>query len=276
MARIVDERAKTAEHDPLDRTGFGIRTLREQLAEITGDVHHYVTVLAEDLYAASQYLKIVDALRSAGRACEAERWARRGLGIGNPIDQAKLRDAYVDLLFERGAADEALALRWQRFDEHPTKSHYRELRRTAERLGGWSELRSEALDRIRHATAKRPAFADHLVDVLLDEGELDEGWRQAVDHADDLLESRWHQLINLRQPTHPQDVIGPWQRLIQQRLDTSTDKYRYNKAITMLRRLSDGYRATGDTTGLDTYLADLRKLHGRKTSFIAKLDRTDL
>ncbi|MGW5647977.1 hypothetical protein [Saccharopolyspora sp. NPDC003762] len=108
--------------------------------------------------------------------------------------------------------------------------------------------------------------------MLLDEGELDQAWLEAIDQTDDLPESRWHQLIDLRQPTHPEDVIEPWQRLIQHRLDASTDKYRYSKAITMLRRLRDAYRAIDYATGFDIYLDDLRERHKRKTSFIAKLD----
>jgi hypothetical protein len=85
-------------------------------------------------------------------------------------------------------------------------------------------------------------------------------------------DSRWHQLIDLRQPVHPRDVIEPWQRLIQRRLDASTDKYRYGKAIKMLQRLRDAYQATGDAAGFGTYLDHLRDRHKRKTSFIAKLD----
>jgi len=57
-----------------------------------------------------------------------------------------------------------------------------------------------------------------------------------------LPESRWNQLIN---PPHPQDVIEPWQQLIQRRLEASTDKYCYSNAIKMLRQLRDAYRATG-------------------------------
>ncbi|TDD53355.1 hypothetical protein E1288_09585 [Saccharopolyspora elongata] len=98
----------------------------------------------------------------------------------------------------------------------------------------------------------------------------------AVDHTDDLSESRWHQLIDLRQPTHPQDAIGPWQRLIQQRLDASGDKYRYSKAITMLRKLRDAYRSIDHAADFDTYLGQLRERHKRKTSFIAKLYRAGM
>ncbi|MGB8199321.1 MAG: DUF6880 family protein [Pseudonocardiaceae bacterium] len=276
LARVVEDRAKTTEPDPLGRTPFGIRVLREQLAEISGDIDHYIAVLAEDLYAASSYLKIVDALWNVGRAAEAERWARRGLGIGNPIDQGKLRDTYVNLLLERGATNEASTMRWQLFDQHPTQTHYNDLRRTAERTGDWPGLRDKAIGRLRDATTGQPAFADHLIGVLLDEGELDDAWQTAVDHTNGLPESRWNQLINLRQPTHPRDVIEPWQQLIQQRLDASTDKYRYSKTIKMLRQLRDAYRATGDTPSFGTYLDRLRDRHKRKTSFIAKLDRANL
>ncbi|MGH3842775.1 MAG: DUF6880 family protein [Pseudonocardiaceae bacterium] len=276
LARVVDDRAKTTQPDLLGRTPFGIRVLREQLAEISGDIDHYIAVLAEDLYAASTYLKIVHALRNVGRAADAERWARRGLGIGNPIDQAKLRDTYVNLLLERGATDEASALRWQLFDQHPTQTHYNDLRRTTERTGDWPGPRDQAIGRLREATTGQPALADHLIGVLLAEGELDDAWQTAVDHADGLPESRWHQLIDLRQPTHPGDVIKPWQQLIQRRLDASTDKYRYSKAIKMLRQLRDAYRATGDAPGFGTYLDRLRDHHKRKTSFIAKLDRANL
>jgi tetratricopeptide (TPR) repeat protein len=276
LARLVDDRAKATEPDLLGRTPWGIRVLREQLAEISGDIDHYIAVLADDLSAASSYLKIVDALRNVGRAAEAERWARGGLGIGNPIDQGTLRDTYVNLLLERGATDEASAMRWQLFDQHPTQTHYHDLRRTAERTGEWPGLRDKAIGRLRDATTGQPAFANHLIGVLLDEGELDQAWQRAVEHAEGLPESRWNQLIDLRQPTHPRDVIELWQQLIQQRLDASADKYRYSKAITMLRQLRDAYRATGDALGFETYLDCLRDRHQRKTSFIAKLDRTNL
>ncbi len=63
---------------------------------------------------------------------------------------------------------------------------------------------------------------------------------------------------------------------VMRRLDAGTDKYRYGKAITMLRQLRDAYRAIGDATGLGTYLDHLRNRHNRKTAFIAKLDHAGL
>lgn len=71
-------------------------------------------------------------------------------------------------------------------------------------------------------------------------------------------------------------MIEPWQRLIQRQLDASADKYRYNKAIRMLRRLRDAYQDIGRPSGFESYLDGLRERHKHKTSFLAKLDRARL
>jgi hypothetical protein len=44
LARLVEDRAKATEPDLLDRTPWGIQVLREQLAEISGDIDHYIAV----------------------------------------------------------------------------------------------------------------------------------------------------------------------------------------------------------------------------------------
>ena len=51
------------------------------------------------------------------------------------------------------------------------------------------------------------------------------------------------------------------------------DKYRYPKAIKIIRRLHEAYRRAGDDAGFAAYVADLRQRHCRKTSFITKLDK---
>ncbi|WP_410618525.1 hypothetical protein [Amycolatopsis sp. cmx-8-4] len=207
---------------------------------------------------------------------EAESWALRGLKIDNSIGKDELRDVYVDLLLERGATDDALALRWTLFDRHPTRAHYHDLRRTTERTGGRPGLRDKAIGRLRDASTSRPGFADQLIAVFVDEGELDNAWETAVGHSGDLPESRWHQLIDLRQPAHPQDVIEPWQRLIQSRLTPVPTSTGTRKPSRWLRYLRDAYAATDNAAAFAAYLGRLRELHKRKTAFIAKLDRVDL
>lgn len=277
LARIVEDRAATAQPDVLGGIPFGIRILREQLAEISGDVDQHVAVLAQNLRSARQYLAIVDALRAAGRDEDAERWAHGGLTeLGNPIDKDRLRDTYVDLLLARGADSAALDLRHELFDAHPTGSHYRDLRRTAERTGDWPDIRDRAIERLHDAALTQAAFVDHLIGVLLDEDRHDQAWQTAADHAAAVPESRWQQLIELRRPSQPHQVIEPLQRLIEQRLDAAGDKYRYQRAITLIRRLREAYHATDDHPGFDRYLDDLRARHRRKTALLAKLEDANL
>jgi hypothetical protein len=77
-------------------------------------------------------------------------------------------------LLERGAADDALAVRRSAFEHVPSPDHYQRLRETAERIGAWASLRAEALDHLR---AK--AHISHVISVVRAEGLAEEAWRLA-------------------------------------------------------------------------------------------------
>jgi hypothetical protein len=102
ITALVGKRAAAAGPDSRGRL-FATRTLREQLAEVSGDVDGYVGVLAENLTSAVQYLRIVTVLRDAARPADAIGWARRGLAEKAGWPQAgRLRDALVDVLLDAG------------------------------------------------------------------------------------------------------------------------------------------------------------------------------
>jgi hypothetical protein len=66
IAQLVARRAQS--DDPQSWTGtFAVRDLREQLAEVSGDIDRCVAVLAEHLDSAVQYERITVVLRVAGR-----------------------------------------------------------------------------------------------------------------------------------------------------------------------------------------------------------------
>ena len=115
---------------------WAARYLREQLAELTGDVDHYVAVLAEYLGHTDRYRMIAAALRDADRPAEAIGWARRGLAArpGDPHAD-RLRDLLVDLLIEAGDTRAAVAERRAEFQRRPITTTFQALHATVTRVG---------------------------------------------------------------------------------------------------------------------------------------------
>jgi hypothetical protein len=274
VARLVAERRAT--EDPGSYAAIDIRILREQLAAMSGDVDAHVAVLAENLRGGHDYGKIVAVLRGAGRDQDAEEWARKGLA-GEPSSPwaDDLREQLTDLLLVGGRGGEAVAMYREVFVQRTLHQDYLRLRHVAERAGQWAELRDWALDFMRErarAGEFRGVRVSELISVLVREDLLDEAWAAAVDVGGQLHESRWLQLIGLREKERPADVLGPLADLIEAGVERTSDKYRYPKAVKALNRLREDYERAGDAAGFGVYLAGLRERQRRKTSFIAKLD----
>lgn len=64
--------------------------------------------------------------------------------------------------------------------------------------------------------------------------------------------------------------------LIERKLGDEGEKYRYPRAVKLIKRLQDASGRAGDQAGFDAYLDDLRIRHKRKTAFIAALDKARL
>ena len=248
--------------------------LREQLAHLTGDVDHYVGVLAEDLEHADRYRMIAAALQDAGRLGEAVDWARRGLA-DRPTDPHgdRLRDLLVDLLIAVGDRDAAMEERRSDFQRRPIATAYRALHATTTRVGLKSGPVTEwALDVLRARVGDDPRFAPHLVTVLLAEDRQDEAWSVALTHTGQLGEAQYVELLALRGATQPQDVVEPYRELVERHILDSRDKWRYERALKLLTPLRGAYLALGDDAGWTGYLDELRDRHRIRPTFLRKLD----
>jgi hypothetical protein len=273
VARLTEERGATADPDSWTAQ-WGIKDLREQLAAVSGDIDAHVAVLAEDLRSAHRYGEIVAVLRAAARDDDAEQWARKGLAehaSGFQTDQ--LRDQLVDLLLDGGRGVEAVAVRRAIYERRALHQDYLNLRQAAQQAGNWADLNGWALDLLRDRARAEQWYVRELISVLVSENLLDEAWAAAMVDPGQVPDSQWFQLIEAREQDHPADVIRPYQDLIEIGLDRASDKYRYPKAVKIIRRLRDSYHRAGDEAGFTAYVADLRQRHRRKTSFIAKLDK---
>jgi hypothetical protein len=271
LARLVERRRVDGGND-----SWGVSSLRKELAGLSGDVDAHVAVLAEEAHSSRDYGEIVSVLRQAGRDDDAEEWVRRGLAddpSGPWTDD--LREQLADLLVGSGRAGEAVGMYREVFERRAMHQDFLRLRDTAGMAQRWPELRSWALDlmRERSRTGKyRQVYLRELIIVLLSEGLADEAWATALDDPDLISESQWLELIGLREKEHPADVLGPLAHLIELRVEQTSDKYRYPKAIKALKRLREDYEHAGDAAGFGVYLDGLRERQQRKYSFIAKLD----
>jgi uncharacterized Zn finger protein len=273
--RLVAERARDA--DPESWTGsFAVRDLREQLAEVSGDVDRYVAVLAEHLVSAAQYQRIVEALRAAGRRDEAVDWARRGVAanVGSPYTD-RLRDVLVDMLLAAGDTPGAVRIRREEFERHPTATAYRSLIDVVAAVDG-DDTTGWALGVLRDRVDQQPVYASELVNVLLAVGRDEEAWQEALRHRRWLGESQWHALLERRSVMHPAEVIQPYRDLVQQTILNSADKRRYQRAVALLTALRAAYQAAGEPTAFPQYLADLRSEHKRRPTFLKTLDAAGL
>jgi hypothetical protein len=271
VERLVAERAEAT--DPESWTGqFAIRDLREQLAEVSGDVDRYVNVLAEHLESAIQYGRIVDALRARGRTAEAVAWARRGLAeeTGRPHAD-DLRDALVALFLEEGDAEAALVVRRAEFERHPTLAAYGAWASAAARVGT-GDVTAAAVERLRQRIAEQPAYVSELVDVLTATGSHDQAWAIGQANPDRLGRPRWLTLLVRRSATTPADVIEPYQNVVEAQVNDSSDKNRYRRVLPLLSALQAAYRAAGQEDRFAAYLADFRDRHRRRPTLIKTLD----
>lgn len=235
VERLVAERARAA--DPQSWTGtFAVRDLREQLAEVSGDVDRYVAVLAEHLESAVQYERITEVLRAAGRRDEAVDWARRGLAAkaGWP-NTDRLPSILVDMLTAAGDTQGAARVRREEFERHPTVTAYRSLIDTVAAVGGDDPM-VWAFGVLRDRVAQQPAYASELVDVLLAVRRDDEAWHEALHHRRWLGASQWQTLLQRRAATHPAEVIQPYRDLVEQAILNSADKRRYRRASRCYQR----------------------------------------
>jgi hypothetical protein len=275
VERLVARRAQTV--DPQSWTGsFAVRDLREQLAEVSGDVDRYVAVLAEHLTSAVQYERISLALLEAGRRQEAIAWARRGLAErpGWPHTD-RLRDALVDVLLDEGDTEAAVAVRRTEFERHPTATAYRCLADTAGAVGA-GDPTPWALTVLHGRVAQQPAYAAELIAILLALGHDEQAWLAGLEHRQWVGERQWLSLLERRGVSQPADVIGPYQDMVERYIHDSADKRRYRRAVALLPALRAAYTATGDPAAFPAYIADLRLRHKRRPRFLKTLDAADV
>ena len=289
-AELTDLPASKTAHGgtlpPIDHRRFQLQTLMENLAESEGDVDTLLAIKQRDLSSPQDFLSLAELCRSAGRDEEALAWAQRGLReFAVSLYTGGLRDFVVVELQRHGRHEEAVAMVWEDFCRFGNLEHFRQLKRTAEAVpGGWEPWRKKAFAHLREhikqgkRTAKKKGWnhaPDHsaLVEILLDEGNVDEAWEEA--RGGGCHGRLWMQLAAAREKQHPADAL----HVYQERLTPTIAKggqSAYREAVDLLKRVRKLFGRLERKADFAVYCGEVRQTHRQKRSLLRLLDEAGL
>ncbi len=249
---------KSVVDDVLEASGPGHRRdvaerLREQLAEVRGDVDELVAILSAKPPRVDVSLKIVRVLRAAGRHSEAIAHAARALTHDKQPPSPP-------------EPEDETSRRRKEFDARPGRETYAALREAAQAAGKWTAQRRDALASLRERAAE--GGADELVRVLLDDGRPDEAWRACVRFgASPELKL---ELAELRATEHPAETIPVFREHVDELIERK-DPQAYQEAARRLKLLRGLHKRAGTADEFTAYLAALVETHRRKSRLITEI-----
>ena len=223
--------------------------LREELAEVLGDVDELVAILSAKPPRVDVSLKIVRVLRAAGRHSEAIAHAARALTHAAP-------------------EEDELSARRKDFDADPGRRTYAALREAATTAGQWPAERRAALARLRELAGEGPEHADELARLLLEEGKPDEAWRACVRFGASAEISV--ELAELRAADHPAETIPVFRTQVEELIERK-DPQAYREAARRLKLLRGLHKRAGTPEEFTAYLGELVETHRRKTRLITEI-----
>ncbi|MFP1627277.1 SWIM zinc finger domain-containing protein [Streptomyces sp. 5K101] len=275
LARLRQLAAEALRRRP---SGWAERYLMERLVKAEGDVDAVVALYAQDLDpSGATHLRIAEELESAGRADEALAWAERGLrdcAAETHID-GRVADYVCARYAKAGRRADVVGVRRDRFRVERSLAAYQHLRSAAQADECWEAERVAALAALREDARRERGGRYHgpvLIDALLDDGDVDAAWREAVGFADD---RQWEQLADLSRETHPAEALAVYMRLVE-RLKEPTGDRAYEHLARLLLGARDCHRALGTQEAFTDYLADLRAELKRRRKLMNILDRYGL
>ncbi|MGH3762353.1 SWIM zinc finger family protein [Actinophytocola sp.] len=246
-----------------------LRSMREQLATVDGDLDVRVDILAENVPNPKAFLDIVALLREAGELAGAIRWAERGVAeTGDP----RLADALVESYVDAERPGDAVAVRESAVRSAPTRLSYANLRATASDVGSWPAVREAALDVLR-AAAEREERADELAGALLDDGETAEAWLAAGKHG--CRDRAWLEVARAHGAAHPAEVLPGYREAVHRCLErTGRDAYR--EVAVLLEELRDLSARCGELAACEALVGWIRERHHRRRALLTELARRGL
>ena len=260
---------------------FNITRIMETLAERDGGLDALVAVKSRDLSKPYCFLEIAQLHAQAGRDDEALAWAERGRKSFPDTLDVRLVEFLAEQYHCRQRHDDALALLWSHFTQHPGLEAYRRLKAGADQTGAWARWREQALTWIRdnfikHRSRQRahrwhwmPGGHSLLVEIYLWEGNVAAALHEA--RTGGCAENLWLKLAAACEAGHPEDAIEIYQARIEPTIKL-TNNDAYDRATELLQKVQTLTHRTGQQAEFDAYMEKLRIQYKQKRNFIKRLD----
>lgn len=261
---------------------YELSEIMQALAELDGDTDVLVDVLRRDLTGPWNYLKIAELLAAAKRHDEALKWAEDGRAAFAGQPMAPLDDFLVAAYQRAKRHDDAIALRWSRFETDPSLPNYQKLNAAADKIKQWPTWRDKALSwlyREKAAVSKRESgFAwmkldraeTTLVEIHLWEGDA----QAALDAArkTSCPVRLWLEVAKALEAESPKDAIAVYQAQVEP-IVSLTNNDAYDDAAEIVGHVRK-LMAKSDRNGtFRNWLDTLRAKHKAKRNFMKRLER---
>jgi uncharacterized Zn finger protein len=264
-------------------TRWRITSIMEGFARRAGDTVALIEIMTRDLSTAYDFLQIAEVCKKARRREEALRWAERGAAAFPKDADWRLREFLAEEYHRLRRHDEAMALIWAEFAEHPNLGLYQELKKHADRCKQWPAWRERAFGHVRETIAgekaeakpHRPSWyasvsdSSALVEILLWEKDSEGAWQEA--QAGGCSDRLWRQLAAMREKNHPEDALRIYQAAVEPTIDLKSNDA-YKEAVNLLHKMRGIMVRLNRGAEFQQYLESVRVAHTRKRNFTKLLD----
>lgn len=278
----VPARGAGARCDDDNGRRYTVSAIVKELARRDGDTDALVDVLSRDLSRPWTYLEIAEALHKAGRHDEALDWAEQGHKAYPGENNAPLEDFLCAEYHRRKRHDDALAMRWARFERHPSLPAYQQLKESAVKDKAWSSWRKKAIDVLEAGQKKEaanrsprgwPVHAHNgvvLVEVYLWESEIEAALNAA--RRTPCPTTLWLQLARALEATHLDEAVEICQAQIEP-IVRMTSNDAYDHAADVIGRIRELMTKAGRAAEFRDYVLRVRAEHKAKRNFMKRLER---
>jgi|CXWL01.1.fsa_nt_gi uncharacterized Zn finger protein len=259
---------------------FRITAIIETLAEVSGDADEMAEIIKRDLSSPYSFLRIAQVYHKAGRREEALAWAERGLKVFPKSRDGRLSEFAADEYHRLKRHDEAMALSWESYAEHPQLEAYQSLKAHADRAGQWPKWRAKAVELLQagfEEARRKPQQPwsrpdkSALVEILLSEKDAESAWNEAKYGG--CRPEHWLKLAALREKNHPEDALPVYLAEIKRLLDNAGYSPDYAGVVRLIRHVRELMNRLGRERGFAVYLNELRTVYKRKRNFMKLLER---